>query len=99
MARELGGNELPLFGRTKMIQRRAARDRQQPVDDRSVAIDPVNVLERLHERLLREVLRILALARHLINKVEHATMVDMYDLLERADVSGRRGSEHLYVVA
>src|SRR5262245_60631118 len=50
MACELGGNELPFSDRSKVVQSRAAGNRQQPVDNRPIAIDAVYVPEGLDER-------------------------------------------------
>jgi hypothetical protein len=76
-----------------MIQRRPPGDREQPVDNAAFAVNAMDVLERLDERLLREVLRVLALPRHLVEEIQHPPMMQMHELLEGTRVT-TRGSAH-----
>ena len=97
-AHEFRRCKLPLPDRAKVIQGGASGDGEQPVDDGALGIDAMNMLERLHERLLGEVFGVLPLARHLKNKVQHAAVVQMHELLERPHASTRGGPHKMCLV-
>ncbi len=70
-----------------MIQRRATGDGEQPVDDGALAVDPTDVLERLHERVLRQVLGVLPVPGHLVDKVQDAAVMEADQIFEGTRVT------------
>ncbi len=80
-----------------MIQCRAPRDRQQPIRYWTSDINTVEMAMGLDECLLREVLGILALARHLQEKMKYPPLMVAYDLFKRPGVTRDRRPHDLGV--
>src|SRR5665213_1053778 len=86
-AGDFRGDFLPLPRGPEMIEGRPPGDGQQPVYHRPAGIKPIEVMEGLDEGLLRQVLRILALARHPVNEMKHPPMMEADDLVERPGIA------------
>ena len=65
-----------------MIERGAAGDRQQPVDQRSCAIEGAEVLIGFQESLLGEVFGVLAVTDHVAEVIKNSPVIRLHELVE-----------------
>jgi len=88
IAYDVGGHVFPFFVIAKMIEGRAARDGQEPVNQRARAVERTDVMVGFQESLLGEILGVLTMAYHVAEVTKNAAVMCLHELVESPGVAG-----------